>query len=1064
MMSDVSVADPAPAQDTPEPHAAGGGVGRMIASVVNNPVAAILLTVLLLGGGAFIATGIDRQLLPNVDLKQIVITVPYPGANLDEVDENVTRRIEGQVQGIAGTERVTARSVAGRATLIVEVASLAQTDEVLDDVRAAIDRLEAFPPRDAERPHVVAGTLSVPAVSLAVTSESLDADGLRLAAERLREDLLTLANVASVDIEWAAERQVTVELSEEALREHDLTIAGVASRLRRASADLTAGELATDAGGLVLRVDERRHRGEDYEDIVLLARPGGAIVRLGDVAIVRDAFADARPVSELDGVPALFVSARAGRGVSEIDLASEIRKLLADYEPTPGTAVAMWDDGSMDLSARVNAMVNTGLLSLALVFVVLALTLDFRLAFWITAGIPTAFLGAMLLFPALGLTINLATMFALIVAIGIVVGDAVVVGESVAREQEGGLTGAEAAIEGAGKVFWPLLVAVGTTMFGVLPLLFLDGLVGQFLNVAPALLLVLAVSLLHAFLILPSHLAHGRGWSRWPMSAVQRRFRTGIDDFRDGKAVPAIGAAIRHPFRSLLVALAVVAVAGLVVATDVVRLVDFGELEVNTIEADVTFPAGTPPARTEVGARQLVAAAEQTNRELPGEPIEAIAMVVGHGFAPLMEFQADQAAYRSNVAAVRLRLKAESARSVSAAAVESHWQRRVGEVIGAQRLAFGTRLTSSSDFRVALSHPDADTLRAAVQDLRAAVAEVPGTHALADSLTGGKRHFDLSVSDVGEVAGLTPRRLAAGLRNRFHGAEVQRIQRGRDEIKVMVRYPTERRASFAELANERIDLPGGGAIPLGLAVNIDETEEFAAVMRIDGIRAAEVSGHVDSNVTSSTTLVSHLEEVALPEIIARYPGLTSAATGPAADAAEDFASLGFTVPLALLAMYMLLAVLFRSYGQPLIVLTAMPLAASGAVLAHLLLGYGMNLASLLGLVAVLGLAINDTVLLMDRYSAIRAQGDIPAVAAVSGAVRQRFRPILMTTVTTVVALLPVLYIGSEAMQGTLVPFAVSVLGGLIASCAAILFLVPAVMLVAERVDERRDELAAGAAA
>ena len=1067
MMSDASGAEPAGGAGAAEADARGGAT-RLIASVVNNRVAAILLMVLVLGGGAFVTTGLDRQLLPNVDLKQVVVTVPYPGANLDEVDASITRRVEERLQGIEGARRVMARSVAGTSTVVVDVEPLAETAQVLEDVRAAVDRIESFPPPDAEQPQVVAGALKVPGLTLAVASESLAAEGLRLAAEGLRDALLMLPSVASAEIEWAAERQITIELSEEALREHGLTIAGVVSTVRNASADLTSGELRTEAGSLMLRVDERRHRGEEFEDIVLMARPNGAMVRLRDIATVRDAFGDIRPVSELDGAAALFLSARARGDASEIDLAAETRAFLASYEAPAGTTVSIWDDGSADLSARINALVNTGLLSLALVFIVLALAFDFRLAFWIALGLPTAFLGAMLLFPAFGLTINLATLFALILAIGIVVGDAVVVGENIARQREAGLAGATAAIAGARQVFWPLVVAVSTTMLGVLPLLFLDGLAGQLLNVAPALLLVLAVSLVHAFLILPSHLAHGRNWSRWPMSAIQSRLRVGIDDFRDRTAVPAIGTAVRHPVWSLATGLAIVAVSALAVGTGVVRLGGLGEFEVNTVEADITFPVGTPPAVAEAGARQLVRAADETNRALPGAPIEAVALVVGHRFPPLMDFTSDRDTYRSNVAAVRLRLTEESSRSVSAASVEAQWRSRIGDVAGAERLAFGTKLRGAGDdFRIALSHPDADTLRAAVDDLRASAREVPGTLAVRDSLSSGKRHFDIQITEVGEAAGLTPRLLAGALRNRFFGAEAQRIVRGRDEVRVMVRYPAERRADLAELVNERINLPGGRAIPLAVAANVIETQEFDAVVRVDGVQSAEVGGQVDATETTATAVMAGLEEGGIAQVLARYPGLSYTATGPTADIAGNFESLSFTVPLALLAMYLVLAVLLRSYGQPLIVLTAMPLAAAGAVLAHLVLGYAMNLASLLGIVAVLGLAINDTVLLMDRYSSIRANADIPAVAAVSGAVRQRFRPILMTTITTVVALLPVLYIESEAMQGTLVPFAVSVLGGLVASCAAVLFLVPAVMLVAEEIAERRGAepaFAAGGAA
>ncbi|MYE84481.1 MAG: efflux RND transporter permease subunit [Gammaproteobacteria bacterium] len=1041
-----------PAADTPT------GVGAVIAAFVHRRVAGVLLLVLALGGGLLVASGVAVEIIPDVDARRVAVTVPYPGSSPTEVEESITRRIEERVVGLAGVRRVVSEASSNVGTVTLSLDAFADTDEVLEEVRTAIDRIERFPPPDAERPEIGIPFVHVPAITVALSSEELSAESLRAAAEQLREDMLALQSVSRVSLDWSPEREIAIEVDEEALREHGLTIAEVARRVRGASVDLTSGRLLTSAGDLVVRVDDRRVRAEEFEDIVLLSAPGGALVTVGDVADVSDGFGDAAGATELDGLPAVFVTALAVQAhESEVEIARDVHGMLAGYAPPPGVAVSVWQDSSRRASARLDLVTKTGALGLVIVFLVLALVFDFRLATWVAVGLPVSILGAVVLFPAFDLTFNLATIFAMITMIGIVVDDAVVVGESVATERERGLVGADAAIAGARRVFWPVAVGVATTMLAFAPLLFTYGVLGQFLSVFPIVaVLVLGVSLLEAFLILPSHLAHGGDWSRWPLAAVQARVREAIDLLRDRVATPAVAVATRHPVATVLVASVLVAISGALVLGGVVRTGDLVALGTGRVEAAITYPVGTPVEVTRVGARQLEEAARRTNDQLAGSPIVSVATIVGHH--PPRGIFLGQGGEATHLAAVTLQLREESQRTVSADEVARTWRRNSGEILGADRLTFATADRYGGDgfdLSVALVHPDTDVLARAAADLTAAVKTAPGVLDAHDSLTPGRRHFDLRLTPAGKAAGLTAGQLASQLRARFFGTEVQRIQRGRDEVKVMVRYPEDRRRSFAGLADERLELPVGGGIPLGVAATAVETRELETLVRIDGVPAAVVGAFVDGAVSTSRELRAHVEDSVLPQLQARYPGLGLAwARSGVDDDEESLAPLAYTLPVVLLVIYTIIAVQFRSYAQPLVVLTAMPLAAAGAVLAHLLLGYDMKLSSVFGVVAVLGVVINDTLLLMDRCNTLRAGSTLPAIAAIGGAVRDRFRPILLTTVTTVGGLLPVLYLKSEATIANYVPMVVSIIGGLAAGSLGILFVVPAILLLGEGVRER----------
>ena len=1029
--------------------------GGPIAYFARNPVAGNLLMVLLLFGGLYTAMHLEIQSIPEFDARQITVEVPYPGSSAREVEEDINRRIEERLIPLAGVERVTSRAMEGLATVVVDLEVFANPNDVLDDVQSAVDRLEKFPPPEAEQPEVALADVPRNVLTVAVSSSSLSQPELRSRAEKVREALLALPSVSVVWPFAVPEREISIEVTEEALRKHRLTIGEVAREVRQASLNLSSGELRTDAGGLVLRTQAKRARGEDFEDVVLLSKEDGTIVHLRDVAVVHDGFEDVELATEVDGRPVVLLRVDHYFGQEPLAIAEDVLAMLEEYVAPPGTDVSVWDDRHRPVSARVDALLASGFLGFSLVFVLLALVFDFRIALWVAVGVPTSFLGACLLFPAFDITINAVSIFALLIVIGIVVDDAVVVGESIATRQELGALDAAASTAGARAVLAPVVVGVLTTVIAFLPLLFTFGAVGQMLSTVPVVVaLVLGVSLAEAFFVLPSHLAHGAPWSRPPLADIQAHVRGRVAQWRDHFVVPAISAAVRRPYLTVIVSVAFVAAAALLATTGAVRYVYLLAEHTGRVQGELTFPPGTPFAVTQAAAEQLAEAARRANGQAGDDPVRTVAVVVGERVGAPSVYGSAGAVGGGHVASVTVHLRSESERSLSPTGFERLWRANVGNIPGTESVLFHSgEERSNPSVSYALAHPERETLAHAVAELRRRLEADPALYEVEDSLVMGKRQYDIELTEAGKAAGMTPRMVAAQLRARFFGDEVQRIQRGRDEIKVVVRYPEARRHGLRELGDERITRPDGEQIRLSTVARVAETRGFSTLMRIDGLPAAEVRASVDTLETTPGTVAAKLGENVFPALAGKYPGLQIKLVGPARDDALMVGVLSYTVPLALLVMYILIAVQFRSYVQPFVVVAGLPFAFGGAIIGHWILGYDLTMLSVFGIVAVGGVVVNDTLVLMDRYNKIRAEADMPAVAAVSAAARQRFRPIILTTLTTVVGLLPLLLFKSEATHN-LVPVVVSLVFGLIVASVAILFFVPAVLLIGETVRER----------
>ena len=1092
----------------------------LIAFFARSPVAANMMMLLFLGAGTVAAVLLPVQSMPDFDPRLVQVTVPYPGATPEEVEEGVTRRVEERVRDIVGVRRVRSVAQQGVGTVMADLSTFADADVVLADVQRAVESLDDFPPRFAEKPRVERPPLLRNVATVAVTSDTASESDLRGAAERLRERLLAAPTISRVDLFGERDYEVAIEVSEEALLRNGLTIDDVANALRRASVNQTSGELRTGAGGVLIQTSAKRQQARQFADIAVLARPDGSMLRLRDVAAIRDGFTDDELISRIDGRPAVFLRVReSDAGEPQVIAGAQAVMAVASAIELPaGMEVVSWEDASERVRIRVGRMVGNAVLGITLVFAFLILVFDLRFATWITVGIPIAFMGGVLLFEPLGLTINTMTLLALVLVTGLVVDDAIVVGESIAVQQESGNTGVAGAIAGAREVAGPVVTGVVTTMVAFAILGFMPGPIGQFLQDIPYVVIaVLAVSLLEAFVILPAHLAHGRPWSRPPLAHVQAGVRLWLDQLRDDVVVRAITAALLRPWSTIAASVAFLALPVLLLSTSLVRFVLYDQpADVDRLSVHVTFPVGTPFEVTQRAVDQIVGAAHAVDGATEGDSFGAFAVIVGGDFAAEVDsFDAghQDSAYASHLATVVAVLNDEPARSLSSTELVHLWRANVGEVQGARQVTYNaSTAVTVPEVGFVLTHADPDALALAASELERVLGEQDGVYGTTTSLTPGKRQFDIEISDFGVALGLTAEEVAEQLRDRFHGAEVQRNQRGRDEMKVVVRYPRDERLNLADILNERIPLranlagqganqnQGGGAagaggglpglnaqggnaglgpnsqstigglpglnsqggngglpapgVPLALVAQVTETRGLATLERQDGHRSALVEGRVDTAARAPNAVNALLEDDVLPGLLARYPGLAFEYAGQMELQVRTFGVLGLLVAVAGLVIYGLIAIQLRSYLLPLVVVAAVPFAAAGAVVGHLLLSYDLSAYSVFGMVAIGGVVVNDVLVLLDRYRTIRAQsGQRADVAMVAAATRHRFRAILLTTVTTLTALLPTIYTDS-VFSAPLIPLVISMVAGLAFANAVLLFFVPALLTVLEGFQER----------
>ena len=1008
--------------------------GGIIGWMVGNRVTPNLLMIVLIGGGLYMATQIKQEVWPEFELDLVQITVVYPGASPEEVESGILLSIENELRGLEGIKilRATASEGVGRVT--AELQDGVNRQKVYLDIKQAVDRITTFP-KDVERPEVTLLARRRGVLDIAVSGH-VSERVLRETVEQLRERLLQNGSIGQVDLIGGRPYRVLVEISEEQLRRYGLTLQEVANRLRAASVELPGGKIETRGGQLLLRVKDRRDWAKQFARIPVVVSGQGAVVRLDQIATVEEGFEDTNTYATFNGARGLVLKVFRVGDQSPTTVSRAVEKVIeqARGDLPPGVRCQVLNDFTDIYRQRLTLLLRNAFMGLVLVLVVLGLFLEWRLAFWVTMGIPTSFLGAVLFLPLFDVSINMISMFGFIIALGIVVDDAIVAGENIYQYQAEGMSFAQAAIRGARAVAIPIAVAILSNIAAFLPLFFVTGNMGKAWRVIPMVVITtFVISWVEALFILPAHLAHLRERrSRFGrLRRLKQRIAGGIDWLNQRLYQPALGLSLRWRLVTVAVGLAL-----LVGTIGYIRSGRIGVILMPRAEADqavvtAVLPYGSPLSRVDAVRARLADAVNRVAKTHGGERlVNGVAAVV-------VENHVEVTAY----------LQSADVRTLSTRRVVQLWRQELGPVPGLESIRFeadrggpgrGAALT------VELSHRDTRTLQAAAEALAARLAEFPHATDIDDGYIPGKQQLDIRINEAGRSLGLTSKEIGRQVRNAFYGAEAIRQQRSREEMRVLVRYPAQSRQREHDAESFLVTTPAGTRVPLRQVAEVTRDRAYTAINRRDGRRTVTVTADVRP-IGKSAEILRTVDEVLLPELEARYPGLTHSYEGRQANMRESVGSLlrGFVV--ALLAIYFLLAIPFRSYAQPMIVMIAIPFGIVGATLGHLALGFNLSFMSMMGIVALSGVVVNDSLVLIDYANRARAEG-LSSGQAIREAGIRRMRPVLLTTLTTFGGLAPMIFETSRQAR-FLIPMAISLGCGILFATFITLVIVPSLYLL-----------------
>ena len=1010
----------------------------LIAWMTGNRITPNLLMLILLVGGFLMALRIKQEIFPEFDLNMVTIQVAYPGSSPEEVEQGIILVIEEAIRGLDGIKEITAMAGESMGMVRAELEEGADDQRIYQDIKQQVDRIVTFP-LDAEEPEVSQLIMRREVLRIQLygdTSEWV----LRELAEQVRDRLLQDPKITQVDLRGARRYEVAVEIDQHVLRTYGLTLDQIARRIRQTSIEIPGGNLETQGGDILLRVSERRNWAKEFATIPLITTAEGSVLYLGDVAKIKDTFEERDRYATYNGKRAVGIEIYRVGEQTPIGVADAVRAAMVEIERDlpPGIEWVVNRDRSEIYRQRLELLLKNAFLGLTLVIILLGLFLEFRLAFWVTMGIPISFLGCFLFLPMLDVTINMISMFAFIVALGIVVDDAIVVGENIYEYRQQGMNFLQAAISGAKDVLLPVTFSILTNIVAFLPLCFIPGVMGKIWRVIPFVVItVFSISWIEALLILPCHLAHGKKRTTRVglLGRLQHLLSTALDWIIKKAYMPFLDMCIR--FRLVTVA---ISIAVLIVISGYVFSGRIGIILMPRVESDVSvvtamLPYGSPVSKAEQVSRQLVAAAEQTAKTNGDEEL------VKGIFALIDENEVEVTVYMTD----------PDIRPISTTQLTQAWRQNVGSIPGLESLRFeadrggpgrGAALT------IELSHRDIDVLDRASEALAVMLADFPNVKDIDDGYTPGKRQLDYSLTDEGHSLGLTQQTLARQLRNAFYGAEAVRQQRGRNEVRAKVRLPREQRVRQYDLEELLIRTPQGTDVPLAQIARVKPGRAYTTINRRNGRRTVTVTANVEP-MSETSQVKTTLESEVLPQLMKRFSGLSYRWEGRQQDMMESTSSLSSGLFLALFAIYALLAVPFRSYYQPIIVMIAIPFGIVGAVLGHILMGYALSLMSMMGIVALCGVVVNDSLILID-YANRQLRKGVSPFNAIHQAGGRRFRPILMTTLTTFGGLSPMIFETSRQAR-FMIPMAISLGFGILFATSIALIIVPCLYLMADDV-------------
>lgn len=1024
-----------------------GWYGSLIGWFANNSVAANLLMLVLLAGGAYTAITITKEVQPRIETNYITVSVPYRGGTPRDVEEGVLVKIEEAIQDLEGIEEINSTAREGSGSVSIEVNTDYDVLEVLDRVKNRVDSISTFP-AETERPTYERNTFTQEVIWVSVFGD-VDERTLKEAARQMRDEILELPSVTRAELIGDRPYEIGIEVREETLRAYNMTLGEVADAVRRSSMDLPGGRIEAAGGDILLRTMGQAYVGRDFADIVVRTNPDGSRVLLSDIAEIKDGFVERERYSRHNGKPAVAIRVLS---VGEQDALAASRAVRAFVDQQQkllpsGISIDWWADISYYLKERLSMMVKNLTVGAVLVFLILTLFLRLKLAFWVMVGLFVAFAGTLLFLPLVGVTINMVSLFGFLVVLGIVVDDAIVIGESAYTEIRRHGHSVDNVVSGTLKVAVPATFGVLTTIAAFVPILLVSGVSGQFFAaIGWVVVIALAMSLLESKLILPAHLAHMRVRRYDPDTSnrlvrFQRRFSEGLYTFVDRFYLPSLKTLLKNRYITLASFIGVLILAIGFIVGPYMRVVFFPDIAGDFMRMDLEMNEGTPAYVTHNAIDHLRESLEKVDEQMQ-QDLGLDRDIVRTVFAW---------SGSETTGGMLVELHKTDDTRIDTKEIERRWRDEAGQIAGARGLRIGGAGGPGGDgpdLSFQLLGSDIPQLEAASTELQKTLESYKGVFDVRNSFDGGIRELQIRIKPAAEVLGLTQQDLARQVRQAFFGEEVQRIQRGQDDVRVMVRYPREQRTSQAYLENMRIRTPSGEEVPFNSVAELDMGTSPSAIRRYNRERSISVTARIDKDLAEPGEIVRRVQTEVLPDILRRHAGVESQLSGQTQDTAELQIELLAGTLFALFLIYALIAIPLRSYLQPLLIMSVIPFGTIGAVAGHFILGIPVSLLSMFGIIALAGVVVNDSLILVDFVNHHRKAGESRIDAAIKGA-RARFRPIILTSATTFLGLAPIVFFENSLQAQLVIPMAASLAFGIVFATVITLALIPVLYLIGD---------------
>ena len=1018
---------------------------------VNNPVAANLFMISVFILGLLTIPDTRMELIPNVSLERIGIQTLLPGATVETVEATVCKPIEQRIYDIPGTLDLTSTAYEGLCSITLDVADGFVTKNILDEVKNRIQSSDALP-KDAGTPEIKELNVRNRVAKLILYGDSNYSDLAKI-MRKVRKDLLEFDNISIIDLEDIKQSRIEINVPSHNLEKYDVTFSQINSLITQQSNQLPGGSLKTQEGNVLITSNEQQENSEGFKNIVILSNSDGAEIKLKDIASITDNRYSHEYQASFDNKPAVSIDIYRIGDQNIMDIAESLNSYIASAKIPDNMYLHVWQDDSKHFKSRIDLLLDNAFTGLLLLFIVLLLFLNTRLSFWVSLGIPVSFFGSLFFMPFFDVSINVISLFAFILVLGIVVDDAVVVGESVHQQNELGNYGAAGALEGTYQVYKPIFFAIATSIVAFLPLLFLPGPEGKLMQAIPiVVILTLIFSLLESVYILPAHLSGNKpAPNKKPnfFIKIQNGFSNTLDRFINKIYQPLLIRSLHNKGLVIIGFSLVFVIFMVVVSTGWMRVALFSAIEADVVIANLTFPEGSPRHKTETAIKQLVTAANQLTEETTHESTPTIL----HSYSVIGPknkiSNQDLDKNLDHSAQVTLELSSSNNRQYSGQELATRWRELTGPISDIEKIKYSSSLNPAKpDINIEFSGYDLIQLKSAADKLKEVLAEYDGAYDIRDSISSAKQQANISLQNNAVALDLSLEQVLSQVHNAYQGSDVQNIQTQDDEINVWLGLPEDERSSMWYLENLPIKLPNGQYVSLSSIANINYQPARNHIKRYEQQRIVSVSAYIDSEKNSISHIKDELQSITLNQIISDHPELRWNTAGQQKSIASFLKILTKGYLVAILVMYLMMAILFGSYSQPLLVLFAIPFGLLGSLVGHLFLNLELTLWSFVGMVAVSGVVVNDNLVLMSYINGQREKGHSVFIA-VCDAGKKRFRPILLTSLTTFVGLTPLILETSIQAQ-FLIPMAVSLAFGVLFATFISLLLVPATYLLLDQ--------------